>query len=397
MKKGCLVFCAAALLALVLGGCGKTVQEAAVLEPEPEVIEATVVLAEETSPVEPEPEEIPEPEPLPEGAEILLFGARVSTLTDGKTLFVDCALLEEFAGVDIASADDAVTLGLDGQETVVSLVRSDELHAGDGFLQDGAAYVPMEAILELPGIVSGAAEDGTLYFARQLTLSSPAENVNVPVLMYHAVSDDLWGYWDLFVSPQTIEEELLYLQENGFDTIWFEDLSHIEDYEKPVILTFDDGYDDNYTELFPLLQKYNAKATIFVIPKAIGTPHKMTAEQIYELSRSGLVSIQSHTYSHGNLSTMDEQTLVFEMEESQKYLAALTGQVPYAVCYPEGTRSELSIEVAGRYYDYGLLMNGQLYNTSDDPLRVKRFYVPRGYDLGSFRWSVQEAGTSRNW
>ena len=236
-----------------------------------------------------------------------------------------------------------------------------------------------------------------MYFARQLTLSSPAENVNVPVLMYHAVSDDLWGYWDLFVSPQTIEEELLYLQENGFDTIWFEDLSHIEDYEKPVILTFDDGYDDNYTELFPLLQKYNAKATIFVIPKAIGTPHKMTAEQIYELSRSGLVSIQSHTYSHGNLSTMDEETLIFEMEESQKYLAALTGQVPYAVCYPEGTRSELSIEVAGRYYDYGLLMNGQLYNTSDDPLRVKRFYVPRGYDLGSFRWSVQEAGTSRNW
>ena len=151
------------------------------------------------------------------------------------------------------------------------------------------------------------------------------------------------------------------------------------------------------TELFPLLQKYNAKATIFVIPKAIGTPHKMTAEQIYELSRSGLVSIQSHTYSHGNLSTMDEETLVFEMAESQKYLAALTGQVPYAVCYPEGTRSELSIEVAGRYYDYGLLMNGQLYNTSDDPLRVKRFYVPRGYDLGSFRWSVQEAGTSRNW
>ena len=135
MKKGRLVLCAAALLALMLVGCGETVQEATVQETEPEAIEATVVLAEETSPVEPEPEEIPEPEPLPEGAEILLFGARVSTLTDGKTLFVDCTLLEEFAGVDIASADDAVTLGLDGQEMVVSLVRSDELHAGDGFLQ----------------------------------------------------------------------------------------------------------------------------------------------------------------------------------------------------------------------------------------------------------------------
>ena len=397
MNKGRLVLCAAALLALVLAGCGETVQEATVQETELESVEASTVLAEETAMVEPEPKEIPEPEPLPEGAEILLFGARVSTLTDGKTLFVDCTRLEECAELDITATEDTLTLGFDGQETVISLVRSDELTAGDGFMQGGAAYVPLEALLELPGIVSGEAEDGTMYFARKLTLDPPAENVNVPVLMYHAVSDDLWGYWDLFVSPQTIEEELLYLQENGFDTIWFEDLSHIEDYEKPVILTFDDGYDDNYTELFPLLQKYNAKATIFVIPKAIGTPHKMTAEQIYELSRSGLVSIQSHTYSHGNLSTMDEETLIFEMEESQKYLAALTGQVPYAVCYPEGTRSELSIEVAGRYYEYGLLMNGQLYNTSDDPLRVKRFYVPRGYDLGSFRWSVQEAGTSRNW
>lgn len=397
MKKGRLVFCAAALLAVVLAGCSETVQETAAPKTEMQAAEVSVVPAEETAMAEPEPEEIPEPEPLPEGEEILLFGARVSTLTDGKNLFADCAQLEELAGLEIAAAEDSVTLGLDGQETVVSLVRSDELHAGDGFLQDGAAYVPLEALLELPGIVSGAAEDGTVYFARELTLERSAENVNVPVLMYHAVSDDLWGYWDLFVSPQTMEEELLYLQENGFETIWFEDLSHVEDYEKPVILTFDDGYDDNYTELFPLLQKYNAKATIFVIPKAIGTPHKMTAEQIYELSQSGLVSIQSHTYSHGNLSTMDEETLIFEMEASQNYLAALTGQVPYAVCYPEGTRSELSIEVAGRYYEYGLLMNGQLYNTSDDPLRVKRFYVPRGYDLGSFRWSVQEAGTGRNW
>ena len=63
--------------------------------------------------------------------------------------------------------------------------------------------------------------------------------------------------------------------------------------KKPVILTFDDGYDDNYTELFPLLQKYNAKATIFVIPKAIGTPHKMTAEQVQELSRALSAGVDS--------------------------------------------------------------------------------------------------------
>lgn len=387
----------AAFCALLLAGCTQGAQQGAA-ESEQKIDAAqetvqSVKLLEEPAALEPEPE----PELFAPGAEILLFGARTGTLTDGKTLYADAETFAARAGAEFLQEDDSVSFFLDDNEAKFLLARRDELEEGSGFLQEGAAYVPVFRAAEQLGFAMGTAEDGTTYFARQPKLEPPKENVNVPVLMYHAVSDDKWGYWDLFVSPQTIEEELQFLQENGFETIWFEDLSHVEDYEKPVILTFDDGYDDNYTELFPLLEKYGAKATIFVIPKAVGTAHKMTAEQIYELSQSGLVSIQSHTYSHGNLSTMDEQTLIFEMEASKNYLAALTGQVPYAVCYPEGTRSELSIEVAGRYYDYGLLMNGQLYNTSDDPMRVKRYYVPRGYDLGSFRWSVQEAGTSRNW
>ena len=387
----------AALCALLLAGCTQNAQQsAAEMGQEIDAAQETVQSVQPPEePAAPEPE--PEPELFAPGEEILLFGARTGTLTDGKTLYADAEAFAAGAGADCLWDDESVSLLQDDKEAQFSLARRDELEEDDGFLQEGAAYVPVFRAAEQLGFVTGTAEDGTTYFARQPKLEPPKENVNVPVLMYHAVSDDKWGYWDLFVSPQTIEEELQFLQENGFETIWFEDLSHVEDYEKPVILTFDDGYDDNYTELFPLLEKYGAKATIFVIPKAVGTAHKMTAEQIYELSQSGLVSIQSHTYSHGNLSTMDEQTLIFEMEASKNYLAALTGQVPYAVCYPEGTRSELSIEVAGRYYDYGLLMNGQLYNTSDDPMRVKRYYVPRGYDLGSFKWSVQDAGTSRNW
>ena len=379
--------------ALSLFGCAKDAPQVEQMPQEAEQVEEAAPVIEKA----PEPEPEPEPEPLPAGEEILLFGARTPTLTDGETLFADAAQFAARAGLTLTGGEDGAVLRLGEQTEYFALGRSDEWEEGQCFLQDSAIFLPVQEAAERFGFVSGTAEDGTRYFARTVELIEPAERINVPVLMYHAVSDDLWGYWDLFVSPQTMEQELQYLQENGYETIWFEDLSHVEDYEKPVILTFDDGYDDNYTELFPLLQKYSAKATIFVIPKAIGTPHKMTAEQIYELSQSGLVSIQSHTYSHGNLSTMDEETLIFEMEQSKNYLAALTGQVPYAVCYPEGTRSELSIEVAGRYYDYGLLMNGQLYNTSDDPMRVKRFYVPRGYDLGSFRWSVQDAGTSRNW
>ena len=71
--------------------------------------------------------------------------------------------------------------------------------------------------------------------------------------MYHAVSDNMWGIDELFVSPASMEEQLRYLVDNGYEPIWFSDLAELEQYEKPVILTFDDGYDDNYTELLPLL------------------------------------------------------------------------------------------------------------------------------------------------
>ena len=97
--------------------------------------------------------------------------------------------------------------------------------------------------------------------------------VRVPVLMYHAVGDDCWGEESLFVKPEELEKQLQYLSENGYETIFFEDLSHIEQYEKPVLLTFDDGYDDNAETLLPLLRKHGMKATIFLIAGDVGKPH----------------------------------------------------------------------------------------------------------------------------
>ena len=393
MKKRTFLAGLALWCALSLCGCQKTAPAAPAQEaaPEPEAAEETVLLLEEPAPVEPEPE----PEPFAAGEELLLFGTRTPTLTDGEALYVKAEDFAACAQLACEVTEDGVRLRWDGREELFSISRRDQLQPGDAFLQDGAAYVPVSITAERFGFVSGEAEDGTTYFARKLMLDTPAENVNVPVLMYHAVSDDLWGYWDLFVSPETMEQELLYLQENGYETIWFEDLSHVEDFEKPVILTFDDGYDDNYTELYPILQKYQAKATIFVIPRDLGKAHKMTAAQIQELAQSGLVSIQSHTWSHGNLSCMDEPTLIAEMERSRDAITALTGSEPFVVCYPEGTRSELSVAVARRYYEYGLLMNGYTWNTSDDPFYVTRMFIPRGQ--WSIQWNVEKAGTSDPW
>lgn len=128
---------------------------------------------------------------------------------------------------------------------------------------------------------------------RRARLLPSETGISVPIFMYHAVGNDCWGEESLFVKPEELEKQLQYLSENGYETIFFEDLAHIEQYEKPVMLTFDDGYDDNNTNLLPLLQKYGMKATIFLIAGDVGKRHKLTREQISELVQSGLVSIQA--------------------------------------------------------------------------------------------------------
>lgn len=232
-----------------------------------------------------------------------------------------------------------------------------------------------------------------LLHVHSLARLAPSEiGRQVPVLMYHAVGDDCWGEEHLFVRPAKLEQQLQYLSENGYETIFFEDFAHLERYEKPVILTFDDGYDDNYTVLYPLLEKYQTKATIFVIGNAMGSTHKMTQEQVYEMAASGLVSIQSHTYTHGNLSAMDEAALRQEMERSNAALAAATGQIPYVLCYPEGKYSYLTMDVAKDYYTFALRMDGWTYQTGMDPYQVPRSFVSRRITLPDFLWFVNPSG-----
>ncbi len=266
----------------------------------------------------------------------------------------------------------ASDLGVDGEEEYVPLLETAE-HLGYPLWED-----------EL---------DGTIYITPSAKAFEIPEDVNVPVLMYHAVSDYMWGIGELFVSPAEMEKQLAYLVDNGYDPIWFQDLAHVEEYDKPVILTFDDGYDDNYTELFPLLQKYQVKATVFVIGNAPGTSHKMTAEQIRELSDSGLVTIQSHGYTHDDMNVMSESTLEYELGESWRVLTRITGKIPSVLCYPTGRYSSTTIEVAQRYYNFGLRMNGGLYNTSqDDPFEVRRYYVARYTDINTFAAYISDAG-----
>ena len=284
MRISCLLACFF-LLALL---CACAAPEAALPEPPAAQVQSP---EEPPAPVEPPVEPIIEEEPEPAlllSEPVWLLGRLTELYQADETQWAALADVLEAAKTLNADAQ------LEGLETVQF---------------QGREYIPLAEAAQRLGLEWGEAPDGLRYLARRQTVGQIPEGWNVPVLMYHAVGDEIWGYSDLFVSEAGMEEQLQYLQENGYEPIWFSDLAHIEDYEKPVILTFDDGYDDNYTVLYPLLEKYQTKATIFVIGNAMGSQHKMTQEQVYELAASGLVSIQSHTYTHGNLSAMDEPAL----------------------------------------------------------------------------------------
>ena len=229
-----------------------------------------------------------------------------------------------------------------------------------------------------------------LLHVHSLARLAPSEiGRQVPVLMYHAVGDDCWGEEHLFVRPAELEQQLQYLSENGYETIFFEDLAHLERYEKPVILTFDDGYDDNYTVLYPLLEKYQTKATIFVIGNAMGSTHKMTQEQVYEMAASGLVSIQSHSWSHKNMAAMGWPARVCELLRSKLALTLACGCVPTAVSYPNGKCTERTRTAAGWFYAYGVRTFDGTYLTGTDPLLIPRTAIPRGMPPDQFKAACQ--------
>lgn len=346
-----------------------------------------------TTATEPEPE----PELIPQEPPVVLQGKPVESFLIDGSLFIRAADFAEAVGMTIESEEP---LKLRGADTV-ELSEKRLTVNGEPYVQPmeeivyrGEAYFPLLEMAEaLRYPMWTDEESGITYITPSARAFEIPENVNVPVLMYHAVSDDMWGINELFVSPSSMDEQLAYLVENGYDAIWFEDLAHVADYDKPVILTFDDGYDDNYTELLPLLQKYNVKATVFVIGNAVGMSHKMTEEQIREMAASGLVSIQSHGYTHDDMDVMGEETLEFELSETKKVITRMTGRIPYVLCYPTGKYSNLTLEVGARHYLFGIKMVGGQYNTSDDPFLVSRFYVSRYTDIGTFASYLSAAGT----
>ena len=108
--------------------------------------------------------------------------------------------------------------------------------------------------------------------------------------------------------------------------------------ENPVLITFDDGYLDNYTNAYPILKKYGFKAMIFCITSFMdqGIPGYFTWEQAKEMEQNG-ISIESHTVTHNSMTELSDEQLRAELAGSKQAIEKNLGKKVTFVAYPTGT------------------------------------------------------------
>ncbi len=198
------------------------------------------------------------------------------------------------------------------------------------------------------------------------------EKVFLPIIMYHSITDDISKINDYIVSIDSLENDLKYLSENGYQTVFAEDVIKYTNGgsmpEKPVIITLDDGFYNNLIYLVPLLEKYDMKATISIVGYyteviAENDPHVpaysyLTWNDITELLNSERIEIANHTYDmHSsdyrkgcsrlpNESYDDYADALFEdIGLCQTMLSVNCGVIPSVFTYPYGKISNESIPV----------------------------------------------------
>ncbi len=181
---------------------------------------------------------------------------------------------------------------------------------------------------------------------KEPTIKPGEHAIRVPVLMFHYVRPipkDMGHTGRLLsVTPEYFDAQMKALQDAGYHTITPQELHDAVSSStalptKPVLITFDDGYRDQYENAFPVLKKYQLKATFFLITKYFNYPNYLNIEMAKEMEASGLATIGSHTRNHAALASVTDAVRHDEIFESKHDIeSALGHQVPW-FCYPYGS------------------------------------------------------------
>lgn len=184
-------------------------------------------------------------------------------------------------------------------------------------------------------------------------------NYRVPALLYHNIvadeNADVQGL--MHITESKFKEHMLALKQAGYTPVLFEDLinaslGRFQLPAKPILITFDDGYSSNYNYAYPILKDFGFKATIFVITSTVGVngeniinPH-FTWDQAAEMQQSGVISIQSHSHTHRDLSLLTDNEVYEDILVSKKLIESSLGTNCMVFSFPYGKFSDSSRKFA---------------------------------------------------
>ncbi len=225
---------------------------------------------------------------------------------------------------------------------------------------------------------------------------------SLPVLLYHRIvnKDSIIGKHKIYVFAKNFRKQMKYLKDNGYQTITFYDIKKNPEMDlyKKVIITFDDGYVDNYELAFPILKEYGLKALIYLVTKINhnawgvkeGEPKidMMHAEQVKEMSDYG-IEMGGHTQNHVNLLQLDSDEQLIEIKGSKEDVEAITKKEAISFAYPFGGIDEnikLITKQAG--FDFAVSTNTGPKQFGDDLFQIRRIEITPKTSLSSFKNKV---------
>ncbi|MFZ2537512.1 MAG: polysaccharide deacetylase family protein [Oscillospiraceae bacterium] len=252
-----------------------------------------------------------------------------------------------------------------------------------------------------------------------VTANSEDNYVKLPVAMYHHILNSPSKLGDYVISPMQFEEDLEYIQKSGYTTITsVQLLDFIQNGtalpKKPIMITFDDGYESVHEYAYPLLQKYNMKAVLSIIgkhtdifsnkdePRHINYSH-LSWDQLRKMQQSGVFEIQNHSYSmHLPQGSPRYGIRIKKGESEEDYKAALIedigglsdqitheiGVAPTVFAYPFGAHCKQSQSILDEL-GFKIILTceeriNKISSNSDFPLKLKRFNRASKYSTFDF-------------
>ncbi|MCD8215641.1 MAG: polysaccharide deacetylase family protein [Clostridiales bacterium] len=262
---------------------------------------------------------------------------------------------------------------------------------------------------------------GLWYYTGAAAFAPEKEGIAVPILMYHNITDKAVGS-KYTVTAAELEADLNYIEEKGYTAVGINDLiAYVKGEgdlpEKSIVLTFDDGYESVYVLGLPLFKKYGCKAVVGVIGELtelfteeedhnIEYSH-LNWEEINEMSKSGFVEFQNHTYALHEIKNGRKGAAQKKGEDAGEYkkiltedvsrlndeILSYTGVKPTAFIYPYGNFNE-NTEIIIKEMGFEAILNCyekvNYIKNPEDLLGMCRFLRPSGVSSGEIFKKIEE-------